>query len=582
MAIQEGATAINPQTNQRLVYRSGKWVSLQGDPLPALLPSAPMSRQDVEAMSHGPSRIEDTPKSYPEMLHYDPEKGFRPVTGLEKFGYGFGLGARNIAANIGEAVGLVSPGRVKEMREEGAPITEQFPGNIGAFIGEQAPAYAVGAGAGSTAARFGLGPIMRGITEGATQGYMTATPEDRGAGFWSGAGVGGALPAASRMATALSRGMPATKSARTLMSKDVELTPGQRDPEGSLAQIEEVLAGLPIIGPKISAARGRGWEQTQRVIGQEAAPPGFTVQPRKDMQVMFQDIAGAYDKAYEVGKGFPAFPLIQRTQGGDIPLSAVLQVSKTAPADDVSRQYANSVLSNINSYIKKKGANLKSDDLFEARSQIRAEIRDLKKSPNAPFKAADLLESAEQKITEALESQLPPDVMQSIRAIDAKYGNFKILENALQRAKDQPAGFTPSQFSQAVRQATPSAREYAAGGGRMRDISSAAADVFQPRQPMTGRQLAVAAPAALAAGLGAYAAPLTAALGAGVAATPYMKGSLGQGARAILSGDTRLQQTVRDLQRRYRRTLTPSERMAVARMLQTQGVLAAAPEVEQE
>jgi hypothetical protein len=543
------------------------------------LTAAPKSPADVAAMSHMRSSTQVQPKSYPEMLHYDPEKGFRPVTGLEKLGYGFGLGARNIAANVGEAVGLVSPERVKEMREEGAPITEQFPGNIGAFMGEQAPAYAVGAGAGSTAMRLGAGPVVRGIAEGAAQGYLTAAPEDRGSGFWSGGAVGAALPSASRMAKMLSQARAGDKSARVLTSKGVELTPGQMRPEGSFAQIEEVLSGVPVIGPKITAARARGWEQTQRVIAQEAAPPGFVVPPRKDPAAMFNDLADAYDEAYKVGKGYGALPVIVRT-GTNIPLASALQVPKTAVADDASRAYANSFLSNLTSSIKGKGANLKSDDLFEMRSQLRAEIRKLNKQPNAPFKAADLLEAAEGRITEALESQLPPDVMPSIRAIDAKYGNFKIIENALERAKDQPGGFTPSQFSQAVRQATPSGRTYAAGGGRMRNISSAAADVFQPRQPMTGRQLIVAAPAALAAALGASAAPVVTGVTAGLAATPYMKGSVGQAARSILSGDTRLQQTMRDLQRRYRRTLTPEERMAVARALQTQGVLATSPEQE--
>ena len=581
MAISEGTIARNPQTNERIVYKNGQWQPVN-DVNAALKQSEDAA--NIAAMSH-PARADvfDN-KSYPNMLHYDPQKGFREVTGLEKLGYGFGLGARNIAANVGEALGMVSPERVAEMRKEAAPITEQYPGNIGAFAGETAVTYPVGGvpvKAISRLSRF-AGPVMRGAAEGAAQGYLTSSPEDRGAGFWSGAGVGGALPTASKMAQVLALGVPATKSARTLAAKGVTLTPGQLNPEGAWGQIEEALTGIPVIGPRIAAARGKGWQQTQNLIAQEAAPPGVKLPSRKDPEVMFNDLENAYKQAYEVGKKFRALPVIVRTQGGDIPLSAALQVPRNAVADDDSIKYANSFLKNLAGELKKKGTSLQSDDLFESRSQIRAEIRSLNKQTKAPFKAAALLEGAEQRVTDALASQLPPDVMDAVRAIDSKYGNFKVIESALYKAKDQPAGFTPSQFSMAVRESAPSQKSYAGGGGRMRNISSAAADVFQPRQPLTGRQLAALLPLAATGAVGASAAPVVTGIAAGAAALPYMQGSVGQAARNFLTGDTALQNVVRDLQRQYRRVLTPAERMAVARMLQTQGVMAAMPEQSEQ
>jgi hypothetical protein len=66
-------------------------------------------------------------------------------------------------------------------------------------------------------------------------------------------------------------------------------------PDSALGTIEEALTAIPGIGTRIKNMRGRGWEQTQNLIAQEAAPPGVTVTPRKDPQAMFNDLADAYD-----------------------------------------------------------------------------------------------------------------------------------------------------------------------------------------------------------------------------------------------------------------------------------------------
>jgi hypothetical protein len=169
---------------------------------------------------------------------------------------------------------------------------------------------------------------------------------------------------------------------------------------------------------------------------------------------------------------------------------------------------------------------------------------------------------------------LPSGVKDKIRAIDAKYGNFKVVENALSRAKDRPEGFTPAQFSQAVREGTPSRMGYAAGGGRMRDISKAGADVFQPRQPMTGRQLGGLLTVGAATGGAGMLAPVATGLALGAGALPYLSGGIGKTARSVTRGETQFQQAIRQAERAARRTLTAKERESVARFLQTMGVAA--------
>jgi len=500
----------------------------------------------------------------------------RPLTGMEKAVYGFGLGARNIGLNAAEMLGLTSPERVREAQAEGAPITGRFPGNVGAFAGETAALLPVGMGAGGAATRLGMVPrgVLAGATEGAVQGAVAAGPDDRLEGLGMGALTGGALPSAKRMAQLLGRGAPMTSSARRLTQRGVELTPGQMNPEGSLAMVEEVLQGVPVIGTRIRQAREQGWAQTQNLIAKEAAPPGYTPQPRNDANVMFRDLMEAYDDAYEVGKGYPMLPVIRPDKGPDVPLTKALQVPRGAVGTDEGRAYAASVLTNELSSLRGLGVKLQSDDLLDMRSRIRTEIRNLRKMQNAPVGAEGILENAEQKITAALDSQLPSGVKDQIRAIDAKYGNFKVVENALSRAKDRPEGFTPAQFSQAVRESTPSRMGYAAGGGRMRDISKAGADVFQPRQPMTGRQLGGLLTVGAATGGAGMLAPVATGLALGAGALPYLPGAVGKTARAVTRGETQFQQAIRQAERAARRTLTPKERESVARFLQTMGVAA--------
>lgn len=500
----------------------------------------------------------------------------RPLSGMEKAVYGFGLGARNIGLNAAEMLGLTSPERVREAQAEGAPITGRFPGNVGAFAGETAALLPVGMGAGGAATRLGMVPrgVLAGATEGAVQGAVASGPDDRLSGLAMGAATGGVLPSAKRMAQLLGRGVPMTPNARRLTQRGVELTPGQMNPEGSLAMVEEVLQGVPAIGTRIRQAREQGWAQTQNLIAKEAAPPGYTPQPRNDANVMFRDLMEAYDDAYEVGKGYPMLPVIRPDKGPDVPLTKALQVPRGAVGTDEGRAYAASVLTNELSSLRGLGVKLQSDDLLNMRSRIRTEIRNLRKMQNAPVGAEGILENAEQKITAALDSQLPSGVKDKIRAIDAKYGNFKIVENALSRAKDRPEGFTPAQFSQAVREGTPSRMGYAAGGGRMRDISKAGADVFQPRQPMTGRQLGGLLTVGAATGGAGVLAPVATGLALGAGALPYLSGGIGKTARSVTRGETQFQQAIRQAERAARRTLTAKERESVARFLQTMGVAA--------
>jgi hypothetical protein len=108
----------------------------------------------------------------------------------------------------------------------------------------------------------------------------------------------------------------------------------------------------------------------------------------------------------------------------------------------------------------------------------------------------------------------------------------------------------------------------------MRDVSKAATDVFQPRQPMTGRQLGSLLTMVGATGGAGVLSPIGTGLALGAGALPYLPGALGKTARAVTRGETKFQQAIRQAERAARRTLTAKERESVARFLQTMGVAA--------
>ena len=520
--------------------------------------AAEQQASQARAMTHGPAPVE-APSSVPQARMYDPKTGTigGEVNPLVRALMGFGAGVERSVASAGELAGVISPERYQQLRESNEPFTTGPAGATGEFLGEAAASTLAGGPIGR-ALRVG-GPIVRGAIEGGATTYLTAEPEERRTAGAYGTVASGAVPAAGKVARAATRGIDMSPAARKLTTRGVELTPGQVAPEGTWAMIEESMMRIPLVGPRVAAARERGWQQTKNLISKESAPPGYTPPDRADVRDAYKDLKNAYDTAYDQFKGYPLQPAMMRVQGGNVPLTQFMAVPRQAAADPKSRRYVQTFIDNELGRIK--GRQLDSKDLLEIRSNIRAKIRDLSGNQNFPD-AEGLLKTAEQRATEVLESQLPPDVMKSLREVDAKYGNFKVLESAIDRSKDRPDAFTPAQFSMAVKESTPSKGQYAAGGGRMRDIAQESADVFSPRTPVTGAQQ----PSQLVG----YAAAFPAAM-------LYGKGR-GKQLGRMLAGQTGVQRQIQDFERKFRRKLSAQEREDLARVLRMSGATYAAQE----
>jgi hypothetical protein len=506
-------------------------------------------RQQVVAEQQGMDRAEYNPTTGQSALR----------TGVE----GVGRGISNIARNVGNMTGFVSDDEMTDASQLDSALMDTTAGKVGNFIGETAAvtlptmgtAGLVGRAAG-VAGGIARNAVGRGVIEGAVQGAITAGPDNRTAGGILGGAVGGVIPGAGTAYRALRSGVNPSASAQRLMRDGVSLTPGQMNPQGALNQIEEVAQAVPYLGNIVSGARQKGYQEFQHRVAQDVAPPGVSIRANADVARMMDDLSKSYNTAYDVVKGFPVSPVIMRTQGGDIPLGHAFKKATTfrgTVASDQERKAADGFLSNQMS--KMKGRQNSSDDLISLRSEIRAKVRD-KKGKDGWDGFVEILSNADKKVTDALDSQLPPAASKALKDTDAQYGKFKVLEDAVYKAKDQSGSFTPAQFSQAVRDATGKA-EYAKGGGRMRDLSRSANDVFQPKQPLTGRQAVTAAPLIAAA----YAFP-----GAvGIPAAASLAALYGTKAgRNFAAGQTAVQQGARQVEREIRRKVPKTARELTA------------------
>lgn len=131
-----------------------------------------------------------------------------------------------------------------------------------------------------------------------------------------------------------------------------------------------------------------------------------------------------------------------------------------------------------------------SNALTKMRSNIRKEIR--RKSEDAD--AVNLLESAEDQVTDVIESSLPQSARDALRAADSQYRKFKVVEDAVYQSKDQPDGFTPHQLSTAIRKGEEKGRYTQGGGGDLRDLAANAREVFDMRIPPTAARMLALGP----------------------------------------------------------------------------------------
>lgn len=442
--------------------------------------------------------------------------GVHTPQALDRTLAGAGQGMTNVVRHVGNLLGGIGGTTDADLardKAQDAPLLNTTAGKVGNFLGTTAITAPLMMGAGEGALQAGglLGRIAgtalgKGAIEGAAQGFATADPGQRLQGTLSGGVLGGALPGLGKMGGKLVRGLARSPEAQALLDRGVDLTPGLLNPTGQRNASEEAAQSLPFVGAAIARARNNALKGYQRVVVGEGAAPGAQI-AGNDAHDMLASAYNSFQPLYDQAKGFKIVskagsPVIMKT-GADVPLTKAFQqavTDKGVMASDPERRMVKDFLAN-----EATRFNGTSDSLIDMRSNIRAQIRQLRLDGKTP--QADLLKNAETGITQVLESQLPKDARSALQTADSKYGTYKVLEDAVARSKDRPSGMTATNLSEAVKSATPQGVYARGGGGPLRDLARAGKEVFDVRSPPTGARVETMLPAAAAA----YSHPLLAA-----------------------------------------------------------------------
>lgn len=311
--------------------------------------------------------------------------------------------------------------------------------------------------------------------------------------------LGGMAPGAAKYGLERLIGEP-NAAGQTLLNKNVDLTPGQQQAGGAYSQIEDASAHLPLIGSQFQKAKDQAQQQAKEAFILEAQAPGAKVPATGDLHQTLENVGKTFEPAYDAVSGFPLVlskgkPVIVN-QGENVPLSTAFKQAVSDRGIDATQATRDQAASWLDNLLTRPVRN--SEDLISMRSEIRSRINSLAKDTSSEVLARrEIYQKAADQVTKTLESQLPPDLMQNLRAVDAQYAKYKTAVDAMAKAGDRPGGFTWAEASQAAKSSAQGALgkdAYARGEGFMRDIPSAAREAFATR-PQTGASLTAQAAA---------------------------------------------------------------------------------------
>lgn len=375
------------------------------------------------------------------------------------------------------------------------------------------------------------GAFAPAVTSSLAQGVTRESGGGRGSQL-AAALAGGLAPVTGAAALRGISGIKPSPSAQLLMKEGVQLTPGKLNQGGFLDMLEtsyENALGKIITGPKQKAE-----QDIRHLLISKSAAPGASVQQTDDVAKMLNEAYDSFEPAYETVHGFPLVlqkgkPVIVNV-GQNVPIDRAFRSvvsNRSVDAQDSTRRIVQNFLDDqLTKPIKN------SEDLLKIRSAIRTRIRNKKATDVDASAMRELYEDAENVVTKALESQLPPNLMQQLRAVDAKYSNYKTLEKAV---FNKGENFTATDVERVLKQNADKG-SYARGEGtELRPIVEAARKVTGQALPQTGARNVL--PATMALGSVLYpSAALTGAKMLGPAALGYLGLAGTQAGRKLASG----------------------------------------------
>lgn len=365
------------------------------------------------------------------------------------------------------------------------------------------------------------GAFAPAVTSSLAQGVTRESGGGRGSQL-AAALAGGLAPVTGAAALRGFTGVKPSPEAQLLVAKGLDLTPGQLRKGGILDQLETAFENVPVIGQIIKAPKDKVEKDLQHTLIQESAAPGAVIPKTGKASEMLDAAYDSFDPAYKTVHGFPLVlqkgkPVIVNV-GQNVPMDKALQTAINTRAVRATAETRKSISDWLQNQLTKPIKN--SEDLLNIRSAIRSEIKSIKATDVDASASRELLENAEDVVTQTLESQLPANLMQKLKAVDAKYANYKTLEKAVFQGGE---GFTPAQVERAMKQGADKGTYARGGGSPLRPIVEAGKQVTAQTLPQTGARLA---PLLAAAGV----------IGKGVAAIPA--GIVGAGLVGTKTGRT--------------------------------------------
>lgn len=449
-------------------------------------------------------------------------------------GFGHGLTSAGLALQrlIPGSGALNDTNEARDFERVSAPLMGTTAGAVGSVAGEVAATAPIAGAAGMPvkagarllsrlaprAAKALQGPAVL-AAEGATQGALLAPSGERGSAAMLGAGGALALGGAGKALRASYRGVvKPTAAARLLENEGVDLTVGQAAPTSLFGQAEELAADIPGLRQLINARRGAAKGQWQNAVLNQSRAPGM---PKFNGDASIPDrLASAYEgfgDAYAPVKAQPVYPAVHGAGASALQSTAKKPGAFARAAADRGivatpdkREAVDAFLRNqlgvlpggeLHPGILKK---VPAEELLTIRSNIRKEVRRKLSGSSPDYDTAALLDNAETAVTDALESQLPPEAMDALRAADAAYAKHKVVSDAVARSGDSPNGFTPAQLSAAVKSTTERGSYARGAGGKLRALAKAGREAFESDIPRTGVRTAAVigtAPVTLPLGL---------------------------------------------------------------------------------
>lgn len=253
----------------------------------------------------------------------------------------------------------------------------------------------------------------------------------------------------------------------------------------------EVAERVPLERLSSEFGPGTSKQEWQTRVVQETAPEGIVITQGQPDEMLSESFR-AFKKAYGQAEGHKVKVNVPVSPSGKIQMPEGLLDAVFDPAiltgNKIRRRIATWLQGRYQALVKQGNRvggtpenpvfELDSGQLIELRHIIRKQQRAKAKAGVTSADAAaeaELLANADRGLTETINRALPPEASAALRATDAKYANFKTVEEAIRRSGDQ--GLTSSALRGALKSRTPAGGFARGETGRLGELTEQGASV---------------------------------------------------------------------------------------------------------